>query len=290
MIFATTAPRQRRTFRRASVTGATCLAALVSSVAPVHGQVPDSTVVDSAAVDSLGVRAPFADSLFMQDTLVRPSLAPRIAEHVYAMTHTFVDTPYGMGLIPTGLVEARIAEAYVRVAGQDSANTRAMKANMVHVVHAIDPGQADFGQGLGYGFKRAAEGVRTYIDLAADDPAASPTLLFHAPYVRDAATNALALADDAVAMARSIQTSSETEAEPLLERLEDLAALIRAMAWGSDRDRDGRIGNNAAESGLAQAGYHLELVRRVEGLDTVPALPDSLPIPVIVRATEGGRR
>jgi hypothetical protein len=252
-----------------------CAVALVMTAVPAQGQIPDSSAVDPMADDSIPLL---------------PTLPTRIADHIYAMTHTFVDTPYGMGLIPTGMVEARIAEAYVRIAGQDSANVRAMKTNMVHVVHAIDPVQVDFGQGLGYGFKRAAEGVQTYIGLAAEDPAASPALLFHAPYVRDAATNALALADDAIAMARSIQASTETEPEPLLERLEDLADLIRAMAWGSDRDRDGRIGNNAAESGLAKAGYHLELVRRMERLDTVPALPDALPIPAITRPAEDARR
>lgn len=238
----------------------------------------DSLAADSAAVfiDSLGIAAG-------GDTL--PTLPMPIVDHLYAMTHTFVDTPYGMGLIPTGMVEARIAEAYVRIAGQDSADVRAMKTNMVHVVHAIDPERVTSGRGLGYGFKRAAEGVQTYMEMAATEPGASPTLLYHAPYVQNAATNALALADDAVAMARSIEASNETEAEPLLERLEDLAALIRSMAWGSDRDRDGRIGNTASESGLAKAAYHLELVRRVERLDTVPLLPDSLPIPVIVRDT-----
>ena len=47
---------------------------------------------------------------------------------------------------------------------------------------------------------------------------------------------------------------------------------------------------NAAESGLAKAGYHLELVRRMERLDTVPALPDALPIPAITRPAEDARR
>jgi hypothetical protein len=38
------------------------------------------------------------------------------------------------------------------------------------------------------------------------------------------------------------------------------------MAYGNDADRDGRIGYAESEMGLAQAGYHLALVRRVEGL------------------------
>jgi hypothetical protein len=50
-----------------------------------------------------------------------------------------------------------------------------------------------------------------------------------------------------------------------------LQALIRAMAYGRDADRDGRIGQTEAEVGLAQGWYHLQLVCRVEDL-YMPAL------------------
>ena len=61
------------------------------------------------------------------------------------------------------------------------------------------------------------------------------------------------------------------------------------MAGGADRDRDGRIGHTASETGLARAAYHLELVRRVEGLDPVPPLPGDLPIPAVRSGAGGGR-
>ena len=42
------------------------------------------------------------------------------------------------------------------------------------------------------------------------------------------------------------------------------------MAYGRDADRDGRIGYEESEMGLAQARYHLSLIMRVEGLGGMP--------------------
>jgi hypothetical protein len=251
-------------------------------VRPAAAQVPDSVAVqdslpvDSLLVDSLQVDSLRADSIGVDSVEVRAPLPPQIVGYLRMMTSTAPDTPYGMGLIPTGIVEARIAEGYVWIAGQDSANIRNMTDNMIHVMHAIDPTSVQSGLGMGYGLKQAAEGVRTYIGLATSEGASGP-LLYHAPYIDGAVAGALARADEAMALARRIEASTDPEATlPMLERLGDL---VRAMAYGFDRDRDGRIGNDASEAGLAQAAYHLELIRRVEGLDPPPPLPPNLPIP-----------
>jgi hypothetical protein len=249
----------RTTVTRA-LTGALALFALAR---PVTAQVPDTAaVVDSLAADSTDVRAP---------------LPQEVVGYLESMTSVFPGAPFGMGLIPTGMVEARIAEAYVLIAGSDSANLDNMTDNMVHVLHAIDPGLVPDGLGLGYGVKQAAEGVRTYIGLALAVDGVSETVRYHAPFIEDAATGALARADEAIDLTRRIEASTDPEATlPLLERL---ARIVRSMAYGFDRDRDGRIGNDASEAGLAQAAYHLELIRRVEGLAPPPPLPPDLPIP-----------
>jgi hypothetical protein len=204
----------------------------------------------------------------------RVPLPPEALEHLGAISTTFFDTPDGMGLLPTGLAEAAIAEEYVRVAGRDSTNVRAMSGNMVHVLHAIDPGLTGGGYGLGYGFRRAAEGVRVSIQLAMQAGGVTEPLLYHAQFIEAAATGALAKADDAVTLARQIQGSQNAAAT--LRLVNRLANLVRAMAYGADLDGDGRIGNDPAEAGLAQAGYHLELVRRMEALVQAPAGADSI--------------
>lgn len=254
------------------VVGSTAVSAPVSLTA----QAIDSI----AALDSTSPIPP-ADSL-----LTEFSLPPQVVGYLAALTDSFPDTPLRMGLLPTGMVEAEIASVYVRIAGRDSADVRNMTRNMRHVIHAIDPDLVDGGLGLGYGFKRAVEGVRTYTQLAASTPGASEALLYHAPFIDGATTSALSRADDALALARQIETS-QAEPQEILERLEDLGEMIRGMAFGSDRDRDGRIGNDASESGLAQAQYHLALIRSVAGLAPAPPLPASLPIPVFVRDPTG---
>jgi hypothetical protein len=269
--------------RTTSLATLACAAALLGAVRPAAAQLPDSVAVpDSIETDSVRADSTHIDSTAVDSIEVRAPLPPRIVEYLTTLTSNAPDTPYGMGLIPTGMVEAQIAEGYVWIAGQDSADIRNMTDNMVHVMHAIDPTSVDAGLGLGYGLRQAAEGVRTYIGLATSTEGASPTLLYHAPYIEGAATGAIARADEAMALARRIEASIDPE--PTLRLLERLGDLVRAMAYGFDRDRDGRIGNDASEAGLAQAAYHLELVRRVEELDPPPPPPPGLPIPERGRA------
>lgn len=246
--------------------------ALCASARPAVAQLPDS----SAVADTSGVAAP-SDSadVLIGDTLPgRPPLPPEALEHLAAISTAFFDTPDGRGLLPTGMAEAAIAAEYVRLAGRDSANARAMSGNMVHVLHAIDPGLTGGGYGLGYGFRRAAEGMRVSIQLALQVEGITEPLLYHGAFIEAAATGALARSDDAVALARQIQGS--TDARATLRLLNRLAGLVRAMAWGADLDGDGRIGNTPEEAGLAQAGYHLQLVGRMEATASTPAGADSI--------------
>ncbi len=231
------------------------------------GQIPDSTRVPDPLLDSLAA----IDSLLLADSWQAAdssaSLLPiseTTREHFAYLTEVYFDTPGAMGLIPTGMAEAAIAAEYVAIAGRDPLNLNNMVANMRHVIHAIDPTAVGSGRGLGYGFKRAAQGVLTQIELATAEELLPEAVIFHKPYIVNAATGALSRADDAIAMARQVQQS--TTPEVALSRLERLTGLVRAMAFGDDRDGDGRIGGNEAESGLARATYHLNLLYRMAGI------------------------
>ena len=64
-------------------------------------------------------------------------------------------------------------------------------------------------------------------------------------------------------MAQAILSArSVAEARPLVDRLE---ALCEAVLWGRDVDRDGIVGWEEGEGGLAQAKYHMNLLRRARG-------------------------
>ncbi len=232
------------------------LALLTALPTRSSGQVRDTTTAPDS-VARTGAEAP--DSALRATPLrVLPQAA---RDHIVAITTAFFDTPEGRGLLPTGMAEAAIAAEHVRVAGRDSASIRAMWAGAAQVLYAIDPALTGGGDAMGYGFRRAAEGVRVSIQLAVSVDGVPESLLYHAPFIEAAATGAIARADDAVALARQIQASTDPVAT--LRLFNRLAATVRAMAWGEDRDGDGRIGNDASEAGLVQAGYHIELVLRM---------------------------
>lgn len=226
--------------------------------APVAAQIADTMLVaDSVSrVDSVTLVA---------DSLLEPPYDAPLPEqsvlHLDHITGAYGDTPGGMGLIPTGMAEAEIAAEHVRLAGRDSTDLSNMTRHMAHVLHAIDPNEVGQGPGLGYGVKRAARGVLTHVALATDGEGVPGVLRFHAPYIESAARGAIGRADEAIEVARRVQRStSAREAYRLIRQLDHL---VRAMAYGDDRDGDGRIGYTQSESGLAQATYHLTLVRRV---------------------------
>lgn len=231
-------------------------------------QLPDSLRLQRSASGADTLAA--VDSVLATDSLSDTPAAPFVplpaeaVAHLDHLTEAFPSTPDGAGLIPTGLAEAEIALEHVRLAGRDSTSLSTMTSNVAHVLNAIDPNEVGAGYGLGFGLKRAAEETLLHMDFATRVPDVSETLLFHAAYVSAAAENAVRRADQAIALARRIQRAASAQAA--LPLVEDLAETVRAMAYGNDEDGDGRIGYDEAEMGLAQAAYHLTLVRRVERL------------------------
>jgi len=240
--------------------------------AALTGQDPDS--LRTEVVDTLDRSDPLAaldslDAAAQDSILIRP-LPEEVIVHMSHLLTSFSDTPGGMGLIDTGIAEAGIASEYVRIAGEDSLDLRNMTSNMTHVIHAIDPTLVTNGQGLGYGVKRAAQNVTMHAEMAMAVEGANDNFLFHAPYVAAAGRGAVRRADAALGMARRVQSATDPEAA--LRLLDRLAVLVRAMAYGYDADDDGRIGFEEEEFGLAQARYHLDTVRRYQGIP-IPQTP-----------------
>lgn len=238
------------------------LALMVAMAAPTvtTAQLPDSIAVDSLT----GATRATADPTAASDTLPAdwsaslPMSGRTTLDYVVGASP---DTPDGMGLLETARAEARIALEHVHLAGRDSASLSNMKRHVPHVLHAIDPAEAGGGPGMGYGVRRAARGMQDRLEELARMDDLPGVLRFHLPFALQAARGAEARANEAIAAARELQgATSAPEGRRLVRRLD---AAVRAMAYGSDRDDDGRIGYKEDESGVAQVGYHLSLVRRV---------------------------
>lgn len=237
------------------------LAALSVVAASLAFPRPGGAQVTGTLTDSL----PAADSAATPDSVAERPYArplPRPAEErLDQLTTASPETPGGMGLVAAGVAEAEIALEHARLAGRNPASLSDMQRHMTHVLHAIDPTEVGRGPGMGFGVVRAARTTLLQIEQVEEVDGLPGFISFHAPYVARAARGTLARAGDAVDLARRIQrATSATDAHRLVERLRQT---VRAMAYGFDRDDDGRIGYTEDEMGLAQARYHLTLVERL---------------------------
>jgi hypothetical protein len=181
-----------------------------------------------------------------------------VGTHVGHVVNSFFDTPMNQGLLPVAMKEAATAAQHAALSMRTPTNLDAMKMHAGHVINAIDPSIVAAGPGLGYGLKKAANGVAAHIELAAKSQGASPTVTMHAAHVATAARATVTRAEQAVALAKQIQeATSAADAAALTSQLASLTAQLTA---GVDANGDGKIGWQEAEGGLQQAQEHVNLL------------------------------
>jgi hypothetical protein len=198
-----------------------------------------------------------------------PAAAPTAAAgsgpvqtHLGHITSGFSGTPNGQGLLPTALAEAKIVVDHAALAARSPSNLEAMKTHAGHVIHAIDPTQAERGPGQGYGLKKAASGVAAHIELAARAQGASQNATAHSVHVATSARNTVQRADQIIELAKQIQSANNaTEAAALVTKLSELAGQLIA---GHDANGDGRIGWQEGEGGLQHVEQHVNLLSQGE--------------------------
>jgi hypothetical protein len=184
--------------------------------------------------------------------------AGAVGMHIGHVVNGFSDTPGGQGLLPVALAEARVAIQHAGLAARSPTNLDAMKLHAGHVINAIDPTIVTTGPGLGYGLKKAANGVATHIELAAKAPGASPNVIMHANHVATAARSTVSRADQVLALAQKIQAA--TSAEEAAALVNQLVPLTQQLVAGFDANGDGRITWEQGEGGLQQAQEHVTLL------------------------------
>jgi hypothetical protein len=191
-----------------------------------------------------------------------PVPAGPVGIHIGHVVNSFNDTPNAMGLLPVAMAEARTAAQHAGLAGRQPGNLDYMKTHAGHVINAIDPSIVAAGPGLGYGLKKAANGVVTHIELAAGVPGASPNVVLHAKHVATSARNTLVRVDQILALAQQIRAAtSATEAAALVSQM---ASLAEQLIAGADANADGKITWEQGEGGLQQADDHVKLMLAAE--------------------------
>lgn len=202
----------------------------------------------------------------MQTAAAAPAVkvpAGPVGVHIGHVVNAFPDAPNGQGLLPTAMAEARVAVQHAGLAARNPANLDAMKLHAGHVINAVDPTIVDKGPGLGYGVKRAAQGIATHIELAAKAPGASKNVVMHAEHVAAAARNSVQRADQIVALAKQIQAA--TSAADAAALVSQLVSLTNELVAGKDLNADGKVGLEPGEGGLQQCEEHVKLLLAGEG-------------------------
>ncbi len=194
---------------------------------------------------------------------MKPKMKVSMAHaHMGHVMTSWKDTPDKMGLLPTALLEARIARYHAEVALKRPRNLKWLRTHTWHAVHAVNRSMASTGPGLGYGVRRAAQGAAQHIEFAAKSPNASKNIKLHARHVATSARNAVPRVDAVIMHARMIQAAKTAKAA--LGHAKKLHALTRAILQGVDANGDGKITWIKGEGGLNHAEKHMIFMQKGE--------------------------
>ena len=184
--------------------------------------------------------------------------------HIGHVMTMWKDTPKTQGFLPVAVADAKVAATHSALMQKSPENLDAMKLHAGHVLHALDPTLEANGPGSGYGVKRAAAGALQHIQLAAKSEGASQNVQTHAGHVSASLSDVTEWTDQAIATAQKIRAAtSASEAAALVTAL---IAQTNSIANGMDANKDGTVGWQTGEGGLAQAQAHMDLMLKGEGL------------------------
>jgi hypothetical protein len=184
--------------------------------------------------------------------------------HIGHVMTAWKDTPNMTGFLPAAVADAKVAATHAGLAAKSPDNLDAMKMHAGHVLNALDPTLEAKGPGSGYGVKKAAAGALNHVGLAAKSEGASANVKTHSTHVSASLENVGKWTDEAIATAQKIRAS--TSAADASKLVTDLVAQTNAIANGMDANKDGTIGWQTGEGGLAQAQTHMGLMMKGEGM------------------------
>ena len=184
--------------------------------------------------------------------------------HIGHVMTMWKDTPNTQGFLPVAVADAKVAATHAELMQKSPDDLDLMKLHAGHVLHALDPTVEAKGPGSGYGLKRAAARALQQIQLAAKSEGASRNVQTHAAHVSASLSDVTAWTDQAIATAQKIRAAtSASEAAALVT---EVIAQTSSIANGMDANKDGSIGWQTGEGGLAQAQTHMDLMVKGEGL------------------------
>lgn len=184
--------------------------------------------------------------------------------HMGHVLNSWKDTPQQAGLLPVAIGEATVAAQHADFAGSKLSDLKWMKTHTLHVMHALDPSQITQGPGAGYGVLKAAVGVGQHIQFASASGDAGAAVKLHAVHVSTSADNTLARARLMLELAQQVLDTRDTA--QAAKRVQQIQQLAHQLMDGEDANRDGTIGWQQGEGGLAQCRQHMGFMASAEGI------------------------
>ena len=183
--------------------------------------------------------------------------------HIGHVMTQWKEVPTGQGFLPVAVADARVASTHAGYMQKSPDNLESIKLHAGHVLNALDPAVEPKGPGS-FGVKRAAAGAVQHAQLAAKSEGASKDVQTHTEHVSASLENVSHWTDQAIATAQKIRAAtSASEAAPLIP---ELISQLNTITNGIDADKDGSVGWQTGEGGLAQAQQHMALMMKGEGL------------------------
>jgi hypothetical protein len=217
-----------------------------------------------------GIGAAVVATIALSSTLAAQAPAAPAApanashSHIGHVMTMWKDTPGTQGFLPVAIADAKVASTHAGYMQKSPDNLDSLKLHAGHVLNALDPSIEMKGPGSGYGVKRAAAGAANHIQLAAKTEGASKGVQTHAGHVTASLADVTQWTDAAIATAQKIRAAtSASEAAPLVA---ELITQTNNISNGVDADKNGTIGWQTGEGGLAQANQHMMLMMKGEGL------------------------
>ena len=184
--------------------------------------------------------------------------------HMGHVLTSWQDTPEKKGLLPIARAEAEIAITHAGLAAKKPGDLAWMQMHTKHVLHAVDASKIKTGPGLGYGVRKAAQGVVKHINLAANSADASDNVKQHAVHVSASANNTDKRAAEMVKLVDKIlQAQTAGQAVAYVSRMNEVA---QQLIDGEDANGDGQITWHEGEGGLAVVEKHMAAMAKAEGM------------------------
>ena len=194
----------------------------------------------------------------------QPLLNP-VHNHIGHVMTTWKDTPGSQGFLPTAIADAKVAATHAGYMQKASDNLDSLKLHAGHVLNALDPSIEAKGPGSGYGVKKGRRG-RVAAHRARREVGRRVQGCADARRARDRVARRCDGSGRMRRLRPRRRSARRHQPLPAAPSSTELIAQTNNINNGLDANKDGSIGWQTGEGGLAQANQHMMLMMKGEGL------------------------